>query len=160
MKRNRTQPRGYLLIETMVSGAIIALVLAGSLSVIASERAAVSQATMRARASSLAEETLSQLIAENNEPGTPTFTCQTCGSPPCTPTTWNATTVNVGDYPGFVREYACLEFANSGSGRLGDMWQVGVRVTFPSDKNDATAGTDTIEHWALRRSRLLPTDAT
>jgi type II secretory pathway pseudopilin PulG len=147
--RRARSPRGYLLIETLLSGAIIAVILAATMSVVASERADTTRATLRAKAGALAEDGLQQLLADSGTNASRRFTCdagwQTAGMP----------AINTGDHPGFSREWDCDTIATSAQPTLGDLVRISVRVTFPL-VGAATNGTKTtIEHTTLRRDRTL-----
>jgi type II secretory pathway pseudopilin PulG len=139
LKKRATQhPRGYLLLETMASGAIIAVILASSMSVVAAERAATSRATLRARASSLAEVQLQALQADFGV--TKQYTC---------PSTGTALTINATDYPGFSGDWDCNQNGTAAVTDYGNLYELIVNVNYPN--NDG--GDDTVTHHAIRRDR-------
>jgi hypothetical protein len=148
------KPRGYLMIETMLSGAILALMLGAAMSVVASERQAISHATLRAKASVLLDERLHQLMADSDV--TKQFTCDTC-TKPCSVAIGSATintdtNINQSDYPGFEREWYCREIGQAVSDALGSVYELGVRVKYPTDSD---GNKKTIERLAIRRDRVL-----
>lgn len=60
------QPRGYLLIEAMVAGALLATLLGAAFAYIADGRAQVNEAANRAIAVSLAQDKVDELMADGS----------------------------------------------------------------------------------------------
>lgn len=137
VRRFASRSRGYLLIEVMVSGAILAVILGGAISLIAAERAHIATATNRAKASALAQELISQLLADTGP--TPTMVCGTNVDVP----------VDTTQYPGFSRQYSCSVLATAINVDLGALYELTVEVSYPKGKGQ----TGTVEHKALRRDR-------
>lgn len=133
----RHRARGYLMLEVVISAAILAVVLGAAVNVIAKERAGIARAGHRAKASSLAQELMSQLLADNGP--SPTYAC---GS--------NVTVaVDTSHYPGFARRYSCTLVSNAVNGGLGSLYELTVEVDYPL----GTGALHTIRHKALRRDR-------
>lgn len=134
--RRPRRARGYLMLEVVISAAILAVVLGAAVSVIAKERAAVTRAGNRAKASSLAQELMSQLLADSGT--SPSFACSANVSVP------------VGaEYPGFARRYSCAVVSSAINADLGSIYELTVEVEYPL----GSGGTGTVEHKALRRDR-------
>jgi prepilin-type N-terminal cleavage/methylation domain-containing protein len=139
-QRRRAQargPRGYLLIEVMVSGAILAVILSATIGLVASSRAEITRASHRAKASSLAEQAIGQLLSE--WPHTTTAACPGGITLP----------------PGYSMTCNVTQSGLDGSSTpalfdADHLHNVTVTVTYP---NIDGTGTDTTTHQALRRNR-------
>lgn len=155
--------RGYLLIETMVSGAILAVILGTTLSVIASERADITRGSSRARASVLAEEGIELLMSDHGVTNK-VLTTVGSGCVNCTPATGACTSpgaiswvntsmpaINAGDYPGFSRQWFCRVLQRSSNATVGNLVELGVRVNYPG----VGGVSKFVEHRAVRRDRGL-----
>lgn len=124
--RRNARRRGYLLIEVMTSGAILAVVLAGTATAIASSRAQITRSSYRAQAASFAQEWLQLMVADINT---------TC------PTT---------DHPRASFTRTCATSTSPFSNTLGTEEVVTITVTYP---NLDGSGTDTVTLAGVRRNR-------
>lgn len=147
-KRRARQSRGYLLIEVMASGAILAVILGATISMVGIERAQVTRASHRAKAASLAQDLMQQLLADSGP--TKAFTCS--GAVVASNPTGTG-------FAGFERDYSCSEIAEAGtdvlagSTVLGKLYELKVMVRYPSgDRSNPVAF---IEQYAVRRDRIL-----
>jgi hypothetical protein len=134
MKRQR----GYLLFEAMISGAILALVLATSLSLVASSRANASYSARRQAAVGLARATLDRLQS----------------APTIAPGTTALAVVDAANAPGIrvatsIVEVTATYNGNSGaSGIDGQLFEIVVTVEHPTAR-----GAETFSLRSLRRVR-------
>lgn len=148
------RPRGYLLLEVMASGAMLAIILGGTISLVASERAKIVEENRRAIATGLAQELLGILVADNGDRkhfGCDDKSVGSCAGSNCVHNPNNAadpgSATDDADppFPGFDRYYDCEERAGS-NGKLHDLE---VRVTYPG----AGGSIATVTAKTLRRNR-------
>lgn len=165
----RKRARGYLLLEAMASGAILALILGSAISIISAERARITLESNRAKATALAQDLMQQLLADSSvvkhfgcKGGTfngvtvANITVGSCSGRNCVHNPNNAsdpgntTDDDPAPFPGFDRYYECqLKGVSAVFGNQGKLYELMVRVTYPG-RNGQIA---TVIHKAMRRER-------
>lgn len=144
--KRRRAPRGYLLIEVMLSGAILALILATTLSIVADARVQTTKANNRAIASDIGQYYLHLMASCNHHNGGNCPITSACPTP--------AHPVIAANKPGFA---VTCDVANSGLEgastpnlfNAAHLQQVEIVVTYP-DYND---NPDDLTYKTYRRNR-------
>lgn len=155
--------RGYLLLEVMASGAVLAVILGSAISMVAQERARVTLESNRATATALAQDLMQQMLADVTSEkhfgcaGGKAVAVGACAGENCVHNPNNAanpgsqTDDDPAPFPGFDRYYDCAQISSSAAiqGNDGKLFKLTVRVTYPGSGGQI----DTVTHTALRRER-------
>ena len=114
--------RGYIMLEALISGALLAVVLGTTLSLIASYRVEVTMAARRAEASSLAMATADELMARPHTTGSQALTA-------------------VSNHPGFRVAWTIANASTSSTPALpsaNSLHRITVTVEYPSSQGPQT----------------------
>lgn len=136
IRKKRRRARGYLLIETMASGAILAVMLGAAVTQVAAYRVQTSTASRRAQAALYAQQAIAWVTAQ------PTATAPTCPPAAFDPP------------PPFVLTCAVAAITPVSTPALQEpMYDITVSVSYPSVADPTVLSTST--HQARVRSRKV-----